>query len=429
MMIVNMFTIIMATHALIIYINIVFFVAWLADHKYDVAFETMQPEELAEYLRRFYGDLASKSGEEYSKSYLINIRAGLNRHVTSPPWNLQINLMHDRTFQSANQVFNGLLRDYRVRGMDKSQHKAALTAADVDRLYTTETLSNKTPVALLHKVYFELSLHCAHRGCEGLRDLRKDSFTIRRDENGHRYVILAYHELEKNHQGLKKRETDRDPRMYEQQGDENCPVRSFEKYLSKLNPGCTAFFQRPKTEFSDSDAVWYVNCPIGKNTLYSLMKTISVKAKLSKTYTNHCLRVTCATVLSRKSHDSVDICSVTGHRNIDSVRAYLVGTSDEERFKMSHTLHKHGKAASPKDPISSTSSESMAVVPVESIVVAANNTPVATEPIPGPSNSLTMTSTAQNINLEKLTHSLFSGVTFAANSNPVFNINFHWTAW
>ena len=114
---------------------------------------------------------------------------------------------------------------------------------------------------------------------------------------------------------------------------------------------------------------------------------------------------------------------------IYSVRAYLEGTFDEERFKMSHTLHKHGKAASPKDPIPSTSSESLAVVPMESIVVAANNTPVATEPIQGPSNSLKMTSTAQNINLEKLTHSLFSGVTFAANSNPVFNINFHRTAW
>ena len=339
--------------------------------------------------------------------------------------------MHDRTIQSANQVFNGLGRDYRVRGMDKSQHKAALTAADVDRLYTTETLSNKTPVALLHKVYFELYLHCARRGCGGLRDLLKDSFTICRDENGNRYVTLAYHELEKNHQGLKKRETGRDSRMYEQQGDENCPVRSYEKYMSKLNPGCTAFFQRPKTEFSDRDAVWYVNYPIGKNTLYSVMKTISVKVKLSTTYTNHCLRVTCATVLSSKGHDSVDICSVTGHRNIDSVRAYLEGTFDEERFKMSHTLalHKHGKAASPKDPIPSTSSESLAVVPVESSVVAANNTPVATEPIHGPSNSLTMSSTAQNINLEKLTHSLFSAVTFAANSNPVFNINFHWIAW
>ena len=99
--------------------------------------------------------------------------------------------------------------------MDTIQHKVTLNAADVDRLYTTETLSNKTPVALLNKVYFELSLHCARRGCDALWDLLNDSFTIRRNENGHRYTTLAYHELEKNHQGLKKRDTDRDPQMHE----------------------------------------------------------------------------------------------------------------------------------------------------------------------------------------------------------------------
>ena len=45
--------------------------------------------------------------------------------------------------------------------------------------------------------------------------------------------------------------------MYKQPGDENRPVGSFEKHLCKLNH----FFQRPKTETSEGDDVWYVNCP------------------------------------------------------------------------------------------------------------------------------------------------------------------------
>ena len=64
----------------------------------------MQPEKLAEYLRRFYGDVTSKHGEEYNTCSVINIRAGLNRHLTSPPWKLQINLVHGKPFQSADQV-------------------------------------------------------------------------------------------------------------------------------------------------------------------------------------------------------------------------------------------------------------------------------------------------------------------------------------
>ena len=137
--------------------------------------------------------------------------------------------MKNRTFQAANQVFCGLMRDYWARGKDVSQHKAALTKADVEHLYSSGTLSDKNPQALLYKVYFELSLHCARRGCEGLRDLRRESFTLCTDENGHQYVTLAYHELEKNHQGVNRKESDRGPRMYEQLNDPNCPVASIKK--------------------------------------------------------------------------------------------------------------------------------------------------------------------------------------------------------
>ena len=357
--------------------------------------------------------------------------------------------MKDRTFQAANQVFCGLMRDYRARGKDVSQHKAALTNADVERLYSSGTLSDKNPQTLLYKVYFELSLHCARRGCEGLRDLRRESFILCRDENGHQYVTLAYHELEKNHQGVNRKESDRDPRMYEQLNDPNCPVASFKKYVAKLNPGCDAFFQRPKTT-ANSD-IWYVNCPIGKNKLSTMMKEISGKAQLSRVYTNHCLRVTSATVLSRNDFNLNDIRSVTGHRSVDGVLPYVEGTSDAQRYKMSKSLHRHGKATSTtvsdspvKTPVSARPSPVAdnavdqiaapasavaaavaAVTPTENSTVSVSETAVVAEPTPGPSNVIAMSSTANNINLERLTHSIFSGVTFAANSNPVFNINFN----
>ena len=62
-----------------------------------------------------------------------------------------------------------------------------------------------------------------------------------------------------------------------------CPVRAFELYLSKLHPSLNLLWQRPKVLecFNESDSVWYCNSPLGKNTLRSLMKTISVDCKLS----------------------------------------------------------------------------------------------------------------------------------------------------
>ena len=172
--------------------------------------------------------------------------------------------MEDRTFQAADQVFCSLLRDYRARGKNVSQHKAALTNADMELLYSSGTLSNKNPEALPYKVYFELSLHCARRGCEGLRDLdlRRESFTLRTDENGHQYVILAYHEFEKNHQGVNRKESDRDPRMCEQLNDPTCPVASFKKYVTKLNPGCDAFYSGPKPQLTVTSGLWIARLEI-----------------------------------------------------------------------------------------------------------------------------------------------------------------------
>ena len=84
------------------------------------------------------------------------------------------------------------------------QHKEALTAGDDKRAYFPCTLGNDDPVSLQLTVYFEIALHCAHRGSEGLRVLGRDSFVVKVDDNNHEYVTIQYHEPEKNHQDLKK---------------------------------------------------------------------------------------------------------------------------------------------------------------------------------------------------------------------------------
>ena len=85
--------------------------------------------------------------------------------------------------------------------------------------------------------------------------------------------------------------------MYSMPGDEDCPVKHFKKYCSKLKNNLDAFYQRPKDKWSHDDAEWYVNAPLGKNKLGDLMKSMSIDGGLSQVYTNHCLRATCATVL------------------------------------------------------------------------------------------------------------------------------------
>ena len=102
------------------------------------------------------------------------------------------------------------------------------------------------------------------------------------------------------------------------------PVKAFELYLSKLNPSLDSLWQRPKAfdNFNESDSVWYYNAPLGKNTLGSLMKSLSVEYKLSKVYTNHCISSTAVSVLDNNNFEARHIMRVSGHKSETSIRSY-----------------------------------------------------------------------------------------------------------
>ena len=79
-----------------------------------------------------------------------------------------------------------------------------------------------------------------------------------------------------------------------QPSDDRCPVNSFKHYMNLLNPKLDAFFQRPSRDKKKFD-----NMVLGKGPLTDMMKVISVKAKLSDVYTNHCIRKTTGTAMHK----------------------------------------------------------------------------------------------------------------------------------
>ena len=59
-------------------------------------------------------------------------------------------------------------------------------------------------------------------------------------------------------------------------------MKLFELYIEKLNPACDALFQRPRDNYDINVDIWYQNRPMGKNTLGSLILSISKDTGLSK---------------------------------------------------------------------------------------------------------------------------------------------------
>ena len=68
------------------------------------------------------------------------------------------------------------------------------------------------------------------------------------------------------------------------------------------------------------------------------MKEIRTKAKLSKVYTNHCVRATAITLWSQAGLSDRRICHISGHRNLKSLQHYNSRPSSIQLRKCSDVL-------------------------------------------------------------------------------------------
>ncbi len=307
--------------------------------------EKLPDEELNDLLRKFFAEVRSKAGKEYSKSGMVNIRSGLNRHLQLPPHSRSINLMRDIKFNKANKVFKGKLRTNKRAGLHKVEHTKSMEPEEIDQCYDQYLVPNmySSPQALQHKVFFDIQYYMARRGREGLREFTKDSFVVKKDHLGKEYVTMALDEATKRGQGDEAHDNDKDQDniMYEQDSD-RCPVKSFKFYLSKLNPLQTAFFQTPvRKAVSKVTVPWYQNGPVGKNKIGQFLPEISKLSNLNTVYTNHCLRATATNALVRGSHAPTSVTAVTGHKNIESLKVYLQRPTLKERKALGNTLTKY----------------------------------------------------------------------------------------
>jgi hypothetical protein len=87
----------------------IYFADWLHSQGRPTCFEEQSVAELADTLRQFYASVRNVGGQPYTCSALTGIRAALQRYLTNPPHNREINLVTDEAFRSANKVVSNLV--------------------------------------------------------------------------------------------------------------------------------------------------------------------------------------------------------------------------------------------------------------------------------------------------------------------------------
>ena len=304
---------------------------------------------MASLLRHFYAEVRKDNGELYAKASYVGLRAAVHRHLTGEPYSRQINILQDREFQSANQVFLGMLKRMKKEGLDRSCPKPVVSNGDLEKLFTSGVLNDKDPVSLQRLMWFYITMHFCRRGREGMRSLKKNTFQVCVDDVGRQYVKYAYNQASKNHPGDLTKDFEGEKRMYETKS-RYCPVKTFQNYIQKLNPNNESFFQRAARTYEGKD-IWFDNVSLGKNKLDGMMKDISKAAGLSTPYTNHSLRATTITLLNRKGFDSRTICTLSGHRCEASIQSYCRDSSAKQKREMSDclqgTLHPQSNTCMP----------------------------------------------------------------------------------
>ena len=308
--------------------------SYCKEKKVSENFENLGILELDQLLAKFYVEARREDGDLYKTGSMLNLRTGICRYLKKER---KLDIMKEAEFVEANNAFHATQVKLKKVGKGDTIHYSRIDENDLAKIYSSKVFDQSTPRGLQLKVWFELMVYICRRGRENLRQLTKGHFAINADSEGRRYVYQAVDEMTK-----KIREDNMSTRvdagrMYETK-TEGCPVASFEKYLSVLNPNCDALFQTPLPSVKPDDRVWFKKSPVGEKTLGSFMGKISTAAKLSRRYTNHSLRSTCISILDSQGFEARDICNISGHRSEASLKSYIGLPCDSKKQQLSDAL-------------------------------------------------------------------------------------------
>lgn len=310
--------------------------AYLKEKRENINFEILNVDELNIILKKFYLDARKMDGTKYKSSSMTNFRHSLNRYLNGEPFNQKIDIVKDERFAEANKKFSSMLAVLKREGLGETKHYEAISQQDLVSISNSLFFNPDTPTGLLNKVQFDIRLYFFRRGAENMHSMTRNTFEVKQID-GITCVVKKLDELSKNHREFDTGSSGGGIMPSMTNNIQACPVRSFVKYTSKLNPSCTKLWQRPRDSFCTDDDIWYCNVGVGEKSLQKFMPEISRKVPLSKIYSNHCIRATGATILSKSKFNAAQIMSVTGHKSVSSLSVYQK-VGEQEKVDMGRSI-------------------------------------------------------------------------------------------
>lgn len=302
-------------------------ISFLSEKNLQCDLKTIEEERLNNYLRYFYHELRTKNGRFYSPTSLKCIRAGIHRHINQT-LNRKIDIINGDNFASSNRMLKTMAGLWLSHGGESTQYDK-IEDQDLEKIFSSFRRTNGEE--LQNEVIFSLLYYLGARGREDLRRIKRSDLTFELDSNGAKYAYLKTkkddasepNNVRKNVKASLK-ENDyknlKNNRIYDSQA-----VECLEIYLNRLKhdaPDSDNLFHRPVRGNTSKQCFYSSKQVRGVNFLGDFMKKLSKRLKLSKDYTNHCVRCTTVSRAKESGMSNSDVCLITGHKDQRSVDRY-----------------------------------------------------------------------------------------------------------
>ena len=257
----------------------------------------LSPKSLNSILKKFYYEVRTMDGKLLRPISLTGIRSAINRNLRFDPNPYQFDIIVDPAFESANQMVKYMTKKY-LSSPEATKTKQRTPISDEDmkkiRKFTQEVMNNPNPRYLMYLAWFYLALYLGEKAREKWTDYLLGDLQFKKDSRG-KYVFLCKTRLI---DGLDSYEY---VSIYEDDRIQHNAYNILKFFVNKIgtaNKSIRLFNQPNPTFTSHSDLPWYrTKCPTGRNTIAKFMSEISKAAKLSKRYTNHCVKASTAIYL------------------------------------------------------------------------------------------------------------------------------------
>ena len=277
-------------------------------------------------MPRFITEVRKLDGSEFPSKTLYDIVICVQFYLETLGFTFK--LLNEDVFSKIRFTLDNVMKKRVADGIDSAVRQVqVLSFSDTDILWSQGLLGVHSPETLLNTVVVLLGLSCALRAGEEHRALRSPPFNSQfqflYDESDQLY--FKYKEdigLKTNKGGIKQRKFEaKEVSVYQTSDEGHCPVRIINYYLGKLpeKRTCKAFYLQPRKKYTPTS--WYLNRPVGINTLRNVVKDLCDKAGIPGYFTNHSLRASSCTRMYGNNVEEQVIQEISGHR-ILAVRSY-----------------------------------------------------------------------------------------------------------